>query len=348
MPGMMELLAESYFHQLDPFVVRFTDSFGIRWYGMAYLAGFALAWVTLQWLARTRRCALTQEAIANYFMYAVIGVLAGGRLGYCLFYEQHLLWDPPLIGIVQIWRGGMASHGGIIGVIVATWLFARRNRTSALHILDMGALVCPFGLAMGRVANFINGELWGKALPAALQKSPPWWSTKYPEEILRPHIATPERLETLKELFGGRIPEPQEVVQVLRGAKEIAAGQDALIEAVRPWLTAYYPSQLFQAIAEGPILLLAMVFFWLFPLKPGCASGGFLMTYGILRITTEVFRQPDAGVALLPTPWFDLSRGQVFSVIMVIAGIAMLVICARRDAKPLGSLLRPQRPSGDQ
>ncbi|MBN1442274.1 MAG: prolipoprotein diacylglyceryl transferase [Planctomycetes bacterium] len=334
---MLHFLAESYLHQMDPFVVRFTETFGIRWYGLAYLAGFLIAWAILQWLARTGRTPLSPQEISDYVMYGIVGVLVGGRLGYCIFYDQRLLWDPPLIGIIQIWRGGMASHGGFIGVVVATWLFARRRKTSALHILDMGALACPLGLGLGRLANFVNGELWGKALPAALQKDPPWWSVKYPDELLGHGFLTEERLESLGPLFGGKAPSIEDVVLAVR------SGQEAVVEAVRPWLTAYHPSQIYQALSDGPILFLAMVILWLFPLKPGGVSGGFLITYGILRIATEVFRQPDEGVALLPTPWFDLSRGQLLSILMVIAGIALIVYSVRRDARPMGSLLRPRK-----
>lgn len=333
------MLAEAYIHRLDPFVLRFTETFGIRWYGLAYLTGFLIAWLLMRWLAKTRRIQLTPEDISDYLFYGILGVIVGGRLGYCIFYQPRLLIDPPIIGILQIWRGGMASHGGMIGVVVATILFARRRRHSALHILDTGALVCPIGLGLGRVANFVNAELWGRPLPEAMRANPPWWSVKYPTELLQPAVqsAHAKEIAGLKHLVEGASSVPEALVAA---AKQ---GSEPVIEGLRSILTPYYPSQIYQAISDGPVLFFTMLILWLFPLKPGCVGGGFLVTYGILRIFTEVYRQPDEGVDVLATPLGDLSRGQLLSVAMVVAGIAMVWLCARRDAKPLGRLLHPPK-----
>jgi phosphatidylglycerol:prolipoprotein diacylglycerol transferase len=249
-----------------------------------------------------------------------------------MFYEPRLLWDPPIIGIVQIWKGGMASHGGFVGVAVGTWLFCRRYSVPALHVLDLSVLICPPGLCLGRLANFVNGELWGKPLPAALQGNPPWWSVKYPEEILRADFSHRELLLSLKARFGIEGPLPDAVAEAIR------SGHEQITEAVRPLLTAHYPSQIIQAVTDGPILIAIMAALWFFPLKPGCVSGGFLVSYGVMRMVTEIFRQPDPGVSLLSTPFGELSRGQVLSVVIVVAGVVLTAACARRTAAVLGCL----------
>ncbi len=335
---MIPLLAESYLHRLDPYLIRFSETIGIRWYGVAYLLGFVLAWLILRWLARTGCCRLSLEAVSNFLIYAILGVLVGGRLGYLIFYQPDLLWDPPLIGIVQIWKGGMSSHGGLAGVIIGTWLFCRKYSFSALHVLDMSALACPPGLGLGRLANFINGELWGRPLPPSWQDIPPWWSVKYPQEILRADFSHLEPVLTLKSRFAIEGPFPGAVVDA------ILSGNEQLTDAVRPLLTAHYPSQIFQAFTDGPVLLAILATLWLFPLKPGCISGGFLLSYGVMRIATEIFRQPDEGVAVLSLSLGDLSRGQVLSMVMVAAGIVMTAVCSCRKAEVMGCLRKSRWP----
>ena len=136
------ILAESYLHRLDPFAIQFGNGFGIRWYGLAYAVGFVIAWLILRWFARTNRSPLEPQQAGDFMFTAIIGVLVGGRLGYVLFYAPHLLVDfratLPFWGIFAINDGGMASHGGIIGVILACLWFARRRGVSMLHLMDMG------------------------------------------------------------------------------------------------------------------------------------------------------------------------------------------------------------------
>ncbi len=330
---MRVLLAESYFHRLDPFAIQVSDEFGIRWYGLSYMAGFLVAWLLIRWLARSGRSTLRPEAVGDFLFYLIAGVIVGGRLGYCIFYKPDLLWPP--WGIVKVWEGGMASHGGIIGVILGAILFARRQGISALHLIDIGAFTCPPGLGFGRLANFVNAELWGKALPPALQADPPWWTVKYPQEILAGKFPRPEALEKLRGLVpdGDRFRE-----QLVAAALD---GDQKVIDALQPLLTAYYPSQIFQALSDGVVLFAVLALVWLRPRRPGVVAGSFLITYGVMRIVTEFFRQPDEGVALLPTPFGDLSRGQVLSVAMVVCGILMAWVCARRQVPRLGGLLRP-------
>lgn len=131
----------------------------VHWYGLTYLVGFALAW----WLARQRaqRIGLTKDQIGDLLFYTAVGVILGGRLGYALFYHfDRVLADP--LWLFKVWEGGMAFHGGFIGVAVAVWLFARKHKINWIQLGDFVAPFTPLGLGLGRIGNFINGELWGR------------------------------------------------------------------------------------------------------------------------------------------------------------------------------------------
>jgi phosphatidylglycerol---prolipoprotein diacylglyceryl transferase len=344
------LLADAYVHAIDPIAVQI-GPLAVRWYGLSYLAGFAVAWLLVWWLAMSRRVLITPQSVPDLLFYAIIGVLVGGRLGEVLFYSPHLLTeftrDFPWWGVLAIHRGGMASHGGIIGAALALILFAHRFNLPKLHVLDVGCVVCPPGLFFGRIANFVNAELWGRAVPD--QASPPSWSVKYPQEIHR--------------WDGGQLRELTDVVEhlnVTRGEwftalatierddsfefvrltldrliSAVREGNEAVIEAMRPLLTAHYPSQIFQAMSDGPALLAVLALVWLRPRKPGVIGGTFLIAYGLMRIITELFRDPETELML-----GVITRGQALSALMVAAGIALVSVCARRDAPRLGGLLR--------
>jgi phosphatidylglycerol---prolipoprotein diacylglyceryl transferase len=146
----------------SPFVVRFTDNFGIRYYGLAYLLGFIVGAGLLYRYARAGRSLVPAAKVADLVTVLVIGVLIGGRLGSYLLYGgwQRFSTDP--LEIFRVWEGGMASHGGMIGVALALAWFARANKIPFLHLGDLIVSVAPAGLFFGRIANFINGELWGK------------------------------------------------------------------------------------------------------------------------------------------------------------------------------------------
>jgi phosphatidylglycerol:prolipoprotein diacylglycerol transferase len=150
-------------HDLSPFVpfLQFSDTLGVRWYGFAYVLGFLGAAWLLQRYTKTGRSQLTTAQNGDLLIAIVIGVMLGGRLGSFLLYHPEQLLDDPL-SFFKIWEGGMASHGGFIGVAVALAWFARRTRVSFLHVGDVIVSTAPLGLMFGRVANFINGELWGK------------------------------------------------------------------------------------------------------------------------------------------------------------------------------------------
>lgn len=148
-------------HDLDPFLVRFSENFGIRYYGLAYVLGFlACVWLLHRYY-RKGISPLNPDQIGTLVTALVIGVMVGGRLGYFLLYEPGQLLDRPLV-FFQIWTGGMASHGGFVGVVAAVAWFSRRERIPFRLVADPVATTVPLGLFFGRIANFINGELWGK------------------------------------------------------------------------------------------------------------------------------------------------------------------------------------------
>lgn len=148
-------------HDLDPFLIQFSENIGIRYYGLAYLVGFiAGGWLVRQY-AKAGRTSLSLDDCLDGVFAVVVGVLIGGRLGYFLLYQTDVLWRDPL-ALLRVWEGGMASHGGFAGVAVAAIWFARSRRIPALHLGDLVASASPIGLFFGRIANFINGELWGR------------------------------------------------------------------------------------------------------------------------------------------------------------------------------------------
>jgi phosphatidylglycerol:prolipoprotein diacylglycerol transferase len=160
-PQRMPLLLAFWVHDLSPFLIQFSDQVGIRYYGLAYIAGFATAWLLLRHYARRGRTALRADQAGDLMTALVIGVLVGGRLGYFAFYQPGLIWAEPL-ALLRVWDGGMASHGGFIGVTVALLWCGRSFRLPWRHLADLIASVAPAGIFFGRIANFINGELWGK------------------------------------------------------------------------------------------------------------------------------------------------------------------------------------------
>lgn len=164
-------------HDLSPFLVRFTETIGIRYYGMAYLLGFATAAGLLALYARKGRSKLTDNQISDLMVTIVFGVLLGGRLGYFLLYQPGALIADPAV-FFRVWDGGMASHGGFVGVGVAIAWFARSQKIPFLHLADLIASTAAAGLLFGRIANFINGELWGKI-------------TDVPWAVIFPHSASP-------------------------------------------------------------------------------------------------------------------------------------------------------------
>jgi phosphatidylglycerol:prolipoprotein diacylglycerol transferase len=296
----------------NPFVIpAFSSWLPIRWYGVAYVAGVICGALLLRrWIARDR-LPLTPPAVTDLAVAVAVGIVAGGRLGYCLFYKPHL-WIEfgggfPWWGVLRITEGGMASHGGIIGMAIATVWWWRRHARNAnpLVLADAVAAAAPIGVVFGRLANFWNGELWGR-------------STQVPWGWYFPQSADP--------------PPPAD----LHG------------EGLRAWMVQFavprHPSQLYAVFLEG-LLILAIVL----PLharhrRPGLSLGVVLVLYAFGRITGEYFREPDAGQPgglpldgvgeRLPLILGLFTKGQALTLIVAAVGIAFIIWALRRRAQP--------------
>jgi len=155
---MLNLLLE--YPNIDPIALEL-GPLVIRWYSLSYIGGLLLGWWYLSWMNKTTQ-ALSKEQYDSILTWAIFGVVLGGRLGYVLFYKPlHYLNNPE--EIFAVWQGGMSYHGGTIGVILAIYIFTRRHKISFFPVMDMAAVATPIGLGLGRLANFINGELYGRA-----------------------------------------------------------------------------------------------------------------------------------------------------------------------------------------
>ncbi len=153
--------------------IPFTEiSLDIRWYALSYIAGLVLGWQYILWLLRKDdiwptspsgavQKPATSDDIDDFLIWVTLGVILGGRLGYVFFYQPSILFNDPL-GIFAVWTGGMSFHGGLIGVTLAGYIFCQRRKLSFLKMGDLSAAAVPIGIFLVRIANFINGELWGK------------------------------------------------------------------------------------------------------------------------------------------------------------------------------------------
>lgn len=148
------------FPQFDPVIVQF-GPFGIRWYALAYIAGLVAGWRIMRRLVTRAPAVAAPAQVDDFLTWATLGVVLGGRLGYVLFYQPATYFAHPAM-IFAVWEGGMSFHGGMLGVAIATAWFCRRNAIPLLGFADRIAVVAPIGLGFGRIANFINGELWGR------------------------------------------------------------------------------------------------------------------------------------------------------------------------------------------
>jgi phosphatidylglycerol:prolipoprotein diacylglycerol transferase len=145
---------------LDPIALQ-VGAFALRWYSLAYIVGILAAWWMLARMLRLEPAPMNRQQLDDLITWSTLGVIAGGRLAYVIFYDPgRFLADP--LAVVRLWEGGMAFHGGLVGVIVAVWLTCRARDLSTLRVLDYAAVVVPVGLFLGRMANFVNGELWGR------------------------------------------------------------------------------------------------------------------------------------------------------------------------------------------
>lgn len=361
----MTLTLAAWLHDLSPFLLRFTDTFGIRWYALSYIIGAVIGGLMMHRMAKRGLIRIPPDRVLDAILLLAFGMILGGRLGYVLLYQPSLLWtfepNVPFWGLLMINRGGMASHGGIIGVAIAGWRISRgfkdeqgvvHGACPPLHVMDAIALAGPVGLGLGRLANFINGELLGKVV-AGPGEDAPWWAVRFPQEHLTAHVTTltdDQQIELSRIVLEHRLPNDPEkewfeigyarVLDTLQTGSARASAEIA--ERLEPLVSARHPSQLYQAFAEGLVTLVIAWFVFRKPRLPGVVGAWFLITYGVGRVVTEFYRLPDDHFA--GTGFFDmtsarpmgLSRGQWLSVVMVLAGAGLLVFVCRRGGEKLG------------
>lgn len=344
-------------HDLNPVLLPLFGDIGVRWYGLAYLAGFVAAYFLMVWLVRRQGQGLKTEHIADLVTYGAFGILIGGRLGYALFYSPDLFLkfksSFPFWGVLAVNEGGMASHGGMIGLAVACLLFARKHQLSPLYTFDLVALCGPIGIFFGRIANFINGELVGREAGAGFK-----WAVKFPSDIEFWPQSAPEKLRSLADVvmhvpgysreawlaavdrFSTDGASRNQVYGGLRAIIEsIQSGQVAVKEAIEPLLIARHPSQLYQAFGEGLMLFVILFLIWARPRKPGVIGASFVIFYAIARIAGEQFRLPDSHLGY---QWLDLTRGQWLSIGMLIIGLVLLFVWTKQGAQKIPGWYRRQ------
>lgn len=312
----------TYVHNLSPDLVRFTDRIAIHWYGLAYVLGFYLCYLVMRSLAQRGLSEIKPDAVADFItMTALFGVVLGGRMGYVLLYNFDAFVHNPLI-LLQIYDGGMASHGGMVGVLLFVIWYARRHKLSWLGLGD--TLVCgaSLGLMLGRIANFINGELFGRVTAHP-------WAIKFPTEIH--HQDFHQRyLSDHGQAFPMIDPSLQHSPEILAAYSQHFGSEEAFTRLLYP----RHPSQLYEALGEG--LFLFIVIYALrvkFPRLPhGILSGLFWILYAVVRIALENVREPDSGAEFI----LGLTKGQFFSTFMIAAGAAFIALGLWREKRLKG------------
>ena len=261
-----------YTHNLDPILFSF-GFLSIRWYSLSYVFGIILGW----WLGKKiinhvlgiSELKFNTEEFDDLITIIIISIVIGGRLGYVIFYNPVYFISHPM-DIFKVWEGGMSFHGALIGIILGTYFFSSRRNVSVFFLLDIIACVAPIGIFLGRIANFINGELVGKITTVS-------WGVIFPA------------VDTL----------------------------------------ARHPSQLYEAILEGIVLFFILnkiIFREVY--KLGFCSSLFLICYGVFRIISEFFREPDIQLGYLLNLF---SMGTILSFFMILAGLLMLNILRRKN-----------------
>ncbi len=296
-------MGEILFPGIDPVLIDFPGPIDIRWYGLMYLVGFVVAHYLLVRLCRSGFLPLAEEKVSDLILYLILGVMLGGRIGYILFYDPALLW--PLNRIIQVWKGGMSFHGALIGISIATWLFARRNKIPLLKLFDSMALVGPPGLFFGRWANFINGELFGRVAGKGVP-----WAMRFPTDPIAAQLLGLRRL--------GKRDQELRIMQALKDGEWLR---------IKDQVPLRHPSQIYEALTEG--LLLFLILWGIYrsrqkkgkPLSTGTYAALFLLGYGVFRFIIEFYRQPDPQLGLV---LWSFSRGQELCFLMILAGILIL------------------------
>lgn len=315
-------LIEIPFPRIDPVALDIPGPLALRWYGIAFMAAFTAGYLLLRRLARHRFLPLAEDRVGDLVFSLIVGVILGGRLGYILFYDFAGFAANPA-RIIRIWEGGLAFHGGLVGCIAAGWWFARRHHVPFLRLGDGLAMAVTPGIFFVRLANFVNGELYGRVTTDAVP-----WAMRFPTD--------PVALQLTGAAAGRGMRERELLVQ--------RAYETGVWDQVRGQVPLRHPSQLYEGLTEG--VLLALLLWGLYAwnrrrgrlLAPGTYGGIFMLGYGILRSLMELFRQPDrqftgagdpVGTVLGP-----LTMGQTLSLAMIAVGIFFIVRGLRRGPVP--------------
>lgn len=270
------------FPHLNPVIVRL-GPVAVRWYGMAYLLGFFAAYLCFGRMVERGILRLTKSDLSDLLPWLIVGVLAGGRIGWWLFYHRGSGASEPWYEPIAIWHGGMSFHGGLSGVGIVLVLWSWRYQAPLWNLADAAALVAPIGLFFGRLANFINAELVGRPTSAP-------WGIIFPGETFARH-----------------------------------------------------PSQLYEAILEGPLLFLLLCTFFRGRHREGRATALFVILYGILRFCVEFTREPDGQLGFIAFGW--LTMGQLLSAAMSTIGVGLWFLAPRLSPAHPSSPERTASPS---
>lgn len=333
-----------YVHDLNPVLVRFTDAIQLRWYGLSYLGAFVVGAWLLNILAKRKLWVLPAGAAGDFIAAAAIfGVFLGGRLGYMLwYYPQEHGWSwitesPQLL--FKVWEGGMASHGGILGLVIFTWVYAKRKKVSWRGLGDGLCVVSPLGLFFGRMANFINGELYGRKaegiawavkFPRALIEQPKAEAVDFPAAMEAAAQASPQLVPAFNQ-WADSPANAQLDSELFHQVLDVQRHDPAVSRALEPYLLPRHPSQLYEGALEG-LALFAILWFvrTRYPkAPPGVLTGLFFIFYAIFRIFAEQFREPDAKLV------GGLTAGQFLSLFMIVAGIAFAFSYKYVKTKPV-------------
>ena len=274
-------------------------------------------------------------------------MMVGGRLGYVIFYRPDLLLEfssqIPFWGLLRINEGGMASHGGILGIVVACYVFGRKHKISFRHLCDLTTLGGGIGIFCGRMANFVNGELVGRQASKGFA-----FTVKFPQDIFSWSYRKMRVLDDVVVQVG--VPEKQwqdwlsgrgvgghlkeRIYETLdKVVLGIQSGNVELQNALAPYLVARYPSQLIAGFLEGMVVFCLLLFIWRKPQKPGIIGSWFLIFYSIMRIFNEQFRMPDTHLGFQA---LGLTRGQWLSVGMLLIGLILVYVWGKANTESLG------------
>jgi phosphatidylglycerol:prolipoprotein diacylglycerol transferase len=297
------------FPDMDPVLIHL-GPFAIRWYALAYITGLLVGWWLVLRMIHQKslwknppfngKPPATDDDIGDLVVWATLGVILGGRIGWVLLYGIFLCGVTPDAGagychglpmgfvtdpirIIAVWEGGMSFHGAAIGVLLAIWMFCRKRKLSFFSIGDLVCAVEPIGQGLGRLANFVNGELWGRPT------TEPWGMV-----FCSPHI-----MQTNHGFCpAGNIPR--------------------------------HPSQIYEFALEGVLMLIIMqvgIRYFRWQDRPGLTSGIFLICYGALRIVSELFREPDA-------PFLGpITMGEMLSFFFILGGAFVVWLAYRQQPK---------------